>query len=286
MIKKTALAEFSNPRRTGIGAIGLGKGDKLMDVRLTDGSQDIVIGTHEGIAIRFHEQEVRGMGRSAAGVRAIRLEKKDRVVGAVVLRRAGTTILVATEKGFGKRSEISEYRVSHRGGKGIITVKTTEKTGKMVSIREVRESDDIVVVTTGGIVIRQHAAEVRVAGRNTQGVRLIKLGEGDTVSDVASVRAEDEDLAGGNGNSPKDNGDGGSGSSGEKKNLKTKTEVKEQAGKADSSRRAESAGKAQAPARKGDGKNKSPGRQMHPKAGRGSKRASSPQQKPKRRGRR
>ncbi|MEW6510396.1 MAG: DNA gyrase subunit A [Bacteroidota bacterium] len=200
MIKKSALQEFSNPRRTGIAAIGLGKGDRLIDVRLTDGSQDVVIGTREGIAIRFHEQEVRVMGRGAAGVRAIRLDKKDRVIGAVALRRTGTTILVATEGGFGKRSETDEYRVSHRGGKGIITVKTSEKTGKMVAIREVLESDDIVVVTSGGIVIRQHAGEIRVAGRNTQGVRLIKLAPGDTVTDVAAVMAEDQDPVGGNGN--------------------------------------------------------------------------------------
>jgi DNA gyrase subunit A len=194
MIKKTPLSEFSNPRRTGIGAIGLGKGDRLIDVRFTDGSQDVVIGTHDGLAIRFHEQEARPMGRTAGGVRAIKLGKKDRVIGAVALRRSGTTILVATEKGFGKRSETDEYRVSHRGGKGIFTVKTTEKTGRMVAMREVLESDDIVVVTSGGIVIRQHASEVRLAGRNTQGVRLIKLGEGDTVSDVASVMAEDQEI--------------------------------------------------------------------------------------------
>ena len=195
MIKKTALREFSNPRRTGIAAVTLGKDDRLIDVRLIDGSQDIVIGTHEGVAIRFHEQEVRSMGRGASGVRAIRLERKDRVVGAVALRRTGTTILVVTEKGFGKRSETEEYRVSHRGGKGIITVKTSDKTGKMVAIREVVESDDVVVVTTGGIVIRQHVSEIRVAGRNTQGVRLIKLGTGDSVSDVAAVAAEEPEIS-------------------------------------------------------------------------------------------
>jgi DNA gyrase subunit A len=193
IIKKTALSDFSNPRKTGITAIGLGKNDRLIDVRLTDGTQDVVIGTREGMAIRFHESEVRVMGRSAGGVKAISLGKKDRVVGAVALRKTGTTILVATEKGFGKRSETEEYRVSHRGGKGIITVKTSEKTGRMVAIREVRESDDIVVVTSGGIVIRQHASEIRLAGRNTQGVKLIKLGEKDTVTDVASVMSEDED---------------------------------------------------------------------------------------------
>lgn len=196
-IKKVQLSEFSNPRRSGITAISLAKGDRLMDARLTDGSQDIVIGTHEGIAIRFRETEVRAMGRSAAGVRAITLDKKDKVVGAVALRRNGTTILVATEKGYGKRSETDEYRVSHRGGKGIITVKTTDKTGKMVAIREVVERDDVVVVTSGGIVIRQHASEIRVAGRNTQGVRLIRLDEGDSISDVAVVAPEDDEPANG-----------------------------------------------------------------------------------------
>jgi DNA gyrase subunit A len=199
IIKKTALGEFSNPRKSGIVAIGLDKGDRVIDVRLTDGKQDIVIGTHEGVAIRFHEQEARPMGRAAGGVRAIKLEKKDRVIGAVVLRRTGTTILVATEKGYGKRSDTDEYRVSHRAGKGIITVKTTEKTGKMVAIKEVVDADDVVIVTTNGIVIRQHASTIRVAGRNTQGVRLIRLDEGDSVSDVAAVVSEDEEPANGNG---------------------------------------------------------------------------------------
>ncbi len=194
MIKKTPLGEFSSPRRTGIGAITLAKGDRLMDVRLTDGTQDIVLGTREGMAIRFHEGEVRPMGRTASGVRAIRLGKGDRVIGSVALRRTGTTILVATERGFGKRSETGEYRVTRRSGKGIITVKTTEKTGKMVAIKEVVETDDVVIVTTGGIVIRQHASEIRLAGRNTQGVRLIRLGENDAISDVAAVVSEEEEA--------------------------------------------------------------------------------------------
>jgi DNA gyrase subunit A len=134
------------------------------------------------------------MGRSASGVRAIKLGKGDIVVGSVVLRRSGTSILVATEKGFGKRSETGEYRVSHRGGKGIFTVKTTEKTGKMVAIREVVESDDVVIVTSGGIVIRQHASEIRLAGRNTQGVRLIRLDVGDSIADVAAVVSEEDEA--------------------------------------------------------------------------------------------
>ena len=199
IIKKTSLEEFSNPRRTGIAAISLDKGDRLIDARITDGKQDIVIGTREGMAIRFHESEIRPMGRSAAGVWAIRLDKGDRVIGAVALRRPGTSILIATDKGYGKRSETEEYRVSHRGGKGIITVKTTDKTGKMVAIKEVRDQDDIVIVTDNGIVIRQHASEIRVAGRNTQGVRLIRLDEGDTISDVAVVMPEDEEPEEGGG---------------------------------------------------------------------------------------
>jgi DNA gyrase subunit A len=199
MIKKTALSEFSNPRRSGVVAMGLGKGDHVIDARLTDGSQDIVIGTRIGLAIRFHEREARSMGRTASGVRAIRLGKGDRAIGAVALRRNGTSILIATEGGYGKRSETGEYRVSHRGGKGIITVKTTDKTGKMVAIKEVLETDDVVIVTEKGIVIRQHASEIRIAGRNTQGVRLIRLDAGDTISDVAAVPSEEQEAANGSG---------------------------------------------------------------------------------------
>jgi DNA gyrase subunit A len=145
------------------------------------------------MAIRFREDEARAMGRSAAGVRGIRLGKNDRVVGVVTLHRNDTTILVATEKGYGKRSEAEEYRISHRGGKGIFTVKTSDKTGKMVAIKEVTDTDDIVVITMKGVVIRQHASDIRVAGRNTQGVRLIRLDDGDTVADVAAVVAEEEE---------------------------------------------------------------------------------------------
>ncbi|MBI3787820.1 MAG: DNA gyrase subunit A, partial [Ignavibacteriales bacterium] len=162
LIKKVLLSEFSNPRKSGITAMGLKEKDVLKDVKLTDGTQDIIIGTRDGIAIRFHESEVRAMGRSAAGVRGINLGKGDKVVGAVNLRRSGTTILVATDKGYGKRSEEGEYRVSHRGGKGIITMKTSDKTGSMIAIREVVETDDIVVVTSNGMVIRQHASDIRV----------------------------------------------------------------------------------------------------------------------------
>jgi DNA gyrase subunit A len=193
LVKKVVLSEFSNPRRSGIVAANLRKDDQLTDVKLTDGVQDIVIGTNNGLAIRFHESEIRPMGRAAAGVRGIRLGKSDKVIGAVNLRRKDTTILVATANGYGKRSEGDEYRISHRGGKGIITVKISEKTGKMVAIKEVMNTDDIVVVTTNGMIIRQHASDIRIAGRNTQGVRLIRLKEGDSIADVAAVVAEEEE---------------------------------------------------------------------------------------------
>ena len=192
-MKKTSLAEFSNPRKNGIVAISLDKTDNLCDAKLTDGTHEIVIGTHEGIAIRFPESEVRAMGRGASGVRAIRLDKKDKVIGAVTLKRTKTTILVATENGFGKRSDLSEYRVSHRGGKGIATLRATDKTGLMIAIKEVQDTDDIVVVTSSGMVIRQPASEVRVSGRNTSGVRLIRLDSGDRVTAIAVVTSEDEE---------------------------------------------------------------------------------------------
>jgi DNA gyrase subunit A len=192
-MKKTSLMEFSNPRRNGIAAISLDKKDLLCDVKLTDGTHEIVIGTHEGIAIRFPESEVRAMGRGASGVRAIRLEKGDRVIGAVSLKRTKTTILVATENGFGKRSELSEYRVSHRGGKGIATLRANDKTGKMIAIKEVQDTDDIVVVTSSGMVIRQRAEDIRISGRNTSGVRLIRLNDKDEVTAIAIVTSEDEE---------------------------------------------------------------------------------------------
>ena len=192
-MKKTSLMEFSNPRKNGIGAITLDKHDLLRDVKLTDGSHELVIGTHEGIAIRFSESEVRSMGRAASGVRAIRLSNGDKVIGAVSIKRTKTTILVVTENGFGKRSDLSEYRVSHRGGKGIATLRANEKTGKMIAIKEVQNIDDIVVVTSSGMVIRQRAEAIRVSGRNTSGVRLIRLNADDAVTAIAIVTSEDEE---------------------------------------------------------------------------------------------
>ncbi|MCX8057042.1 MAG: DNA gyrase subunit A [Ignavibacteria bacterium] len=192
LIKKTRLDAFSNPRKTGIIAINLNEGDRLIDAKISDGADDIIIGTREGMAIRFNEQEVRDMGRNASGVKAITLDKNDKVVGMVVSKRK-STILVVTENGYGKRTEIDEYRITRRGGKGVRTLKTSDKNGKMVDIKEIDDNDDIVIITEKGMIIRQHAKDLRVMGRNTQGVKLIKLNEGDRISAIARVVPEDED---------------------------------------------------------------------------------------------
>ncbi len=194
VMKKTDLNSFENTRKGGIIAISLGKDDKLIDVQLTNGKQEILIGTHGGMAIRFNESDVRSMGRTAAGVRAIKLDKKDFVVGLVAVKRAGTSILVVTDKGYGKRSDLQDYRMTRRGGKGVITMKSSDKNGSVISIREVVDNDDLMIITTKGIMIRQNLGEIRVMGRNTQGVRLIKLHEGDTISAVASVVGDDDEV--------------------------------------------------------------------------------------------
>ncbi len=194
-IKKTVLTAYGNVRRTGIQAISLDEKDTLVDVRLTDGSQEIIIGTHEGMACRFNEKDVRDMGRTAGVVRGITLEKGDRVIGMISPRRSGTSVLVVSDEGYGKRSEVSDYRLTKRGGKGVITMKATEKTGKLLAIKEVVDNDDLIVVTKDGLVIRSHVKELRVMGRNTQGVRVVRLNEGDKVAAVANVPAdEDEEL--------------------------------------------------------------------------------------------
>ncbi len=191
-VKKTSLSAFGNPRRVGINAITLIPDDKLIQTRLTDGSQDVVLGTREGKAIRFHESDVRAMGRTAAGVRGIRLTDGDEVVGMVVVRREGT-LMVVTDKGYGKRSLISDYRVTARGGRGIITMRTTPKVGHMIAIMDVLDTDDLLLITAKGLVLRQRIQDIKVIGRNTQGVRLIRLKEEDRVADVARVVREEEE---------------------------------------------------------------------------------------------
>jgi DNA gyrase subunit A len=191
-IKKTVLSAFGNIRKAGVQAITLDSGDNLKDVRLTDGTQEIIIGTHEGMAVRFNEKDVRDMGRTAAGVRGVTLEKGDKVIGMISPKRSGTTVLVVSEEGYGKRSEVSDYRLTRRGGKGVITMKATEKTGKLVAIKEVVDNDDLIAVTKDGLVIRQHVKDIRVMGRNTQGVRLVRLNDTDRLAAVANVPADED----------------------------------------------------------------------------------------------
>ena len=206
-VKKVALNEFSNPRKVGIIAIGLDKGDRLIDAWITNGKQDIIIGSKNGMSLRFNEKDVRPMGRNARGVKGMNLAKGDEVIGMITISRPGASVLVVTDKGFGKRSEVGEYSLRRRGGKGLITVKTGDKNGKLLSIKEVIDNDDIMIVTTKGFLIRQHVKDIRLAGRNTQGVRLIRLQDSDVIAAVARVLAEDDGESGGESAANGDQGD-------------------------------------------------------------------------------
>jgi DNA gyrase subunit A len=186
IIKKTLLSAFSNPRRGGINAMNVPKDDNLIEAKITDGTCDIVLATREGQAIRFPEDKVRDMGRAAYGVKGVTLVKKDRVIGMVVVKR-DATLLSVTENGFGKRTNIVDYRVTNRGGKGVINIKTTERNGKVVDIKEVLTDDELMLITQKGIIIRQPVNQIKVIGRATQGVKLINLDAGDKLVDVARV---------------------------------------------------------------------------------------------------
>jgi DNA gyrase subunit A len=190
-VKKTVLSEYANPRINGIKAIKVEPGDELIDVQITSGTNDIILATRHGLSIRFHESDVRAMGRDTTGVKGIALSKDDEVVGMVVIKREAT-ILVVTEKGMGKCSKLEEYRVQQRGGKGIITVNRTERTGGVVTIMEVLPEDEIMLITKHGVIIRSSVAQVRVTGRIAQGVKLVQLDEGDLVTAVARVVPEEE----------------------------------------------------------------------------------------------
>ena len=191
-VKKTSLAEYGNVRSTGIRAINIDADDELIDVQVCDTASDIVLATAGGMSIRFHQGDVREMGRVATGVKGIELERSDRVIGMVVIRR-DATLLVVSEKGFGKRSELSDYRVQKRGGKGIITLKQTDKTGSVVALKEVQPADELMLITKHGVIIRLPVDGIRVISRNTQGVKVMNLDSGDTVVDVARVISEDEE---------------------------------------------------------------------------------------------
>lgn len=194
IVKKTKLSAYGNPRKAGIYAIDVQEEDKLIDAKITDGDNDIILGTREGKAIRFSERDIRPTGRKTRGVIGIRLASHDdKVVGMVVVRREGT-ILVATVNGFGKRTDVIQYRVQKRGGMGIMTMRTTPRVGKMVAIMEVVDTDDLMVMTDRGVLIRQPVSSIRSIGRVTQGVKLIRLDEKDNISTVTRVVPEEEDL--------------------------------------------------------------------------------------------
>jgi DNA gyrase subunit A len=187
-IKKTTLEAFSRPRQAGINAITINEGDRLLDVALTSGNDDIILALQSGMAIRFNEERVRPMGRNAAGVRGVTLaHEEDRVVGMVCISRTDAQLLVVSECGYGKRSAVDDYRVTNRGGKGVKTINITEKTGKLVAVRQVTDSDDLMIINKSGIAIRQAVGNLPILGRNTQGVRLIRLNEGDEISSVAKI---------------------------------------------------------------------------------------------------
>jgi DNA gyrase subunit A len=190
-VKKTVLSAYGNVRANGICAINIEKGDELIDVQICDDSSDVVLATKQGMSIRFHQGDVRDMGRATTGVKGIELDKDDAVIGMVVVRR-DSTLLVVSAHGYGKRSELGDYRVQKRGGKGIITVKVTDKTGICVALKEVLPEDELMMITRHGVIIRVPVEGIRVIGRNTQGVRVMNLESGDSIVGVARVVKEDE----------------------------------------------------------------------------------------------
>lgn len=195
LVKKTALTEYSRPRRNGIVAINIVEGDKLISAVLTAGEQDIVLQTREGMAIRFNEREVRTVGRNSQGVRGITLDENDYVVGMVAVMRHEAHLLVVCENGYGKRTDIDAFRIIHRGGKGVISIRTNERNGVAVTIMEVVDNDELIMVTQNGMLIRLPVHDIRPLGRVTQGVRLINLAEDDLVVDVERVpQGENEDI--------------------------------------------------------------------------------------------
>ena len=192
LIKKTELSEYSNIRKSGIQGITLKEDDELIDVRLTDGINDIVMATRSGLSIRFPESEVRAVGRTSMGVKGITLSKDDKVIGMEPIKDDKDYILAITENGFGKRTEVEEYRTQGRAGKGVLTYKTTAKTGHIIGIKIVNDNDDIMMITDTGVVIRINVKDISILGRNTQGVTLMRTSDGGKVINIAKIPREDE----------------------------------------------------------------------------------------------
>ena len=195
IVKKTVLSAYGKPRKGGIYAIKIREGDKLIEARISNGEHDILLGTSEGKSIRFSENDIRPSGRKTMGVKGIKLgSDSDKLVGMLVVKREGT-ILVATENGMGKRTDVIQYRTQTRGGKGVMTMRCTDKTGKMVNIMEVVDSDDLIIITDSGVLMRQPVAAIRTIGRVTQGVKLVKLDDGAIISSITRVISEEAPVA-------------------------------------------------------------------------------------------
>jgi DNA gyrase subunit A len=196
MIKKTQVEQYSRPRSNGINAITINEGDQLIEVKLTNGTNEILIANANGRAIRFPEEKVRPMGRTAAGVRGMKLDGgNDRVVGMITVdpMDPDSSVLVLSEKGNGKRSALEDYRITNRGGKGVKTMSITDKTGKLVTIKSVTEREDLVITTLDGIVIRVGMSGIRVMGRATQGVKIIRLDKGESIADVTVIDGNEDE---------------------------------------------------------------------------------------------
>lgn len=199
IIKKTSLEAYSRPRTNGVNAITVRDGDELLEASITDGRSQILLAGKNGRCVRFDENDARAMGRTASGVRGINISEEDEVIGMVCVNpiaedASGRTILVVSENGYGKRSELDEYRITNRGGKGVKTINITEKTGKLVAIKSVTEENDLMIINKSGITIRMSVSDIRVAGRATQGVRLINIKDGDSIAAVCAVSKNDEEA--------------------------------------------------------------------------------------------
>jgi len=212
IIKKTALEDFSRPRQSGVNAITILAGDELLEAKMTDGNSEIMMAVKSGRAIRFSETKARATGRGAIGVAGIEVDDNDDEVVGMICVNAGTgeskTVLVVSEKGYGKRTAVDEYRFTNRGGKGVKTINVTPKTGKLVGMLEVAEKEDLVITCKSGVTIRMKVSDIRAQGRATQGVKLIKLDEGDEIAAITKI--EDQAVVAENGNTP-ENGDNGNG---------------------------------------------------------------------------
>jgi DNA gyrase subunit A len=194
-VKKTSLEQYSRPRANGINAINVREDDELLEAKLTNGNSHVMLAVKSGKAIRFEESKTRPMGRGASGVRGITLaDSKDEVVGMVAVNDMDANILVVSENGYGKRSSLDDYRITNRGGKGVKTISITDKTGKLVTIKTVTDTDDLMIINKSGIAIRMEVAALRVMGRATQGVRLINLKGDDTIAAVAKVMNDDTPI--------------------------------------------------------------------------------------------